>query len=93
MISASKCECKTSADLTVLYSATSNVIQTYGKQTLKSNFNSSPVYTWDFIKSDLNFSIIGLDFWNFYKLMVDANKRCLLDTHNNVIINLNPCYC
>ena len=42
-------------DPTVLYSATSNIIQMYDKQTLKINFNSSVDYTWDFIKTDLNF--------------------------------------
>ena len=93
LISASKRERKVSPDPTVLYSATSNVIQTYGKQTLKINFNSSIDYTWDFIKTDLNFSIIGLDFLNFYWLTVDTNKRCLIDTCNNVVINLNSCYC
>ena len=91
LISASKRERKISTDPTVLYSLTSNVIQTYGKQTLKIHFNSS--VDWDFIKTDLNFSIIGLDFLNFYKLTVDTNKRCLIDTRNNVVINLNPCYC
>ena len=30
---------------------------------------------------------------NFYKLTVDTNKRCLIDTRNNVVISLNPCYC
>ena len=55
LISASKRELKTIPDPTVLYSATSNVIQTYGEQTLKINFNSSVDYTWDFIKADLNF--------------------------------------
>ena len=63
----------------------------YDKQTLKINFNSSVDYTWDFIKTDLNFSIIRLDFLKFYKLTVDTNKRCLIDTRNNVVINLNPC--
>ena len=86
-------ERKINPDPTVLYSATSNVIQTYGKHTLKINFNSSVNYIWDFIKTDLNFSIIGLDFLNFYKLTVDTYKRCLIDTRNNVAINLNPCYC
>ena len=28
-----------------------------------------------------------------YKLTVDTHKRCLIDTRNNVVINLNPCYC
>ena len=56
---------------------------------LKTNFNSSVDYTWDFVKTDLNFSIIGLHF----KLTVDTNKRCLIDTRNNVVINLNSCYC
>ena len=93
LISTSKHERKINSGPTVLYSATSNIIQTYGKQTLKINFNSSVDYTWDFIKTDLNFSIIGLDFLNFYKLTVDTYKRCLIDTRNNVVINLNPCYC
>ena len=79
----------TSPDPTVLYSVTSNVIETYGKQTLKIiNFNSFVNYTWDFIKTDLNFSIIGLDFLNFYKLTIDTNKGCLIDTHNSVVIKL-----
>ena len=93
LVSASKRERKTSPDPTVLYSATSYAIQTYGKQTLKINFNSSIGYTWDFIKTDLNFSIIELDFLNFYKVTVDTNKCCLIDTCNNVVINLNLCYC
>ena len=54
-ISTFKCKHKINSDPTVLYSATSNVIQTYGKQTLKINFNSSVDYTWDFIKTDLIF--------------------------------------
>ena len=93
LISTSKRERKINPDPIVLYFATSNVIQTYGKQTLKINFNSSVDYTWGFIKTDLNFSIIGLDFLNFYKLTVDTYKRCLIDIRNNVVINLNPCYC
>ena len=52
LISAFKRKRKISPDSTVLYSVTSNVIQTYGKQTLKINFNSSVDYTWDFIKTD-----------------------------------------
>ena len=49
LISTSKRERKINPKLTVLYSATSKVIQTYGKQTLKINFNSSVDDTWDFI--------------------------------------------
>ena len=30
---------------------------------------------------------------NFYKLTVDTNKCYLIDICNNVVINLNPCYC
>ena len=30
---------------------------------------------------------------NFYKLTVDTNKRCLINTRNNVVINLNSFYC
>ena len=45
LINASKPKGKITLDPTVLYSATSYVIQTYGKQTLKINFNSSIDYT------------------------------------------------
>ena len=65
----------------------------YDKQTLKINFNSPLDYTWDFIETDLDFLIIRLDFLNFYKLTVNTNKRYLIDTRNNVVLNLNPCYC
>ena len=72
-ISASKQKCKTSPNPIVLYSATSNIIQTNGKQALKIDFNLTVDYTWYFIKTDLNFSIIELGVLNFYKLTVDKN--------------------
>ena len=63
LIRTSKRESKTSPDPTALYSATSNVIQTFGKQTLKINFNSSVDYTVEYFrKNDINFSITRLDF-------------------------------
>ena len=50
-------------------------------------------YTSNFIKTDLNFFfflIIGHDFFfDFCRLAVDANERCLIDAHNNAVINLN----
>ena len=36
---------------------------------------------------------MDLFFFNFYKLTFDTNKRSLIDTRNNVVIILNPCYC
>ena len=92
LISASKCDRKKEADSTVLYSATSNVIQTFGTKTLKVNFDTVVDYEWSFVKTDLNFSIIGLDFLNFYQLIVDINNRRLIDTKNDFVINLEPCY-
>jgi len=72
----------------VLYSATANEIHTFGECELDVNFNTSQNYSWNFTKTDLDFSIIGLDFLSAHKLTVDSYNRCLVDKVNNSIIPL-----
>ena len=43
-----------------------------------------------FCKTDLNFSIVGLDFFrNFCELGVDADECYLVNARDSIIINLN----
>ena len=55
---------------------------------LDVNFNTPQDYSRNFRKTDLDFSIIGLDFLNAHKLTVDIYNRCLVDKENNLIIPL-----
>ena len=57
---------------------------------LDVNFKTPQNYSWNFTKTDLNFSIIGLDFLNAHKLTVDVHNRCLIDKENDLIIPLSP---
>ena len=74
----------------VLYSATANEIRTCGDCVLDVNFKTPQNYSWNFTKTDLNFSIIGLDFLNAHKLTVDVHNRCLIDKENDLTIPLSP---
>ena len=69
----------------VLYSATANQVRTYGDCVLDVNFNTPKNYSWSFTKTDLNFSIIGLDFLNAHKLTVDVYNLYLVDKGNDLI--------
>ena len=79
-------------DSKVLYSATANEIQTYGEKVLDINFGSDCNYTWCFTKTDLRFSVIGIDFLTAHKLIVDSYNRCLIDKNRNCVIPLFPAH-
>ena len=79
-------------DSKVLYSATANEIQTYGEKVLHINFGSDCNYTWCFTKTDLRFSVIGIDFLPAHKLIVDSYNRSLIDKNRNCVIPLFPAH-
>ena len=56
---------------------------------LDVNFKTPQNYSWNFTKTDLNFSIIGLDFLNAHKLTVDVRNGCLIDKENDLTIPLS----
>ena len=76
-------------DEKVLNSATSNEIHTFGDKNLNVKFNASGEYPWKFTVTNLNFSVIGIDFLTAYKLTVDPSNFCLVDKINNRIKQLN----
>jgi len=61
----------TGQQISVLYSATANEITTYGDQVLDVDLGGPAKYSWTFIKTDLNFSVIEFDFLTAYELTVD----------------------
>lgn len=62
-----------------LYAANGSVIKTYGTKTLTLDLKLRRPFTWTFVVCDVNQPILGVDFLNHHKLVVDINGRCLLD--------------
>lgn len=62
-----------------LYAANGSVLKTYGTKTLTLDLKLRRPFTWTFVVCDVNQPILGVDFLNHYKLVVDINGRCLLD--------------
>ena len=79
-------------DEKVLYSTTSNEIHTFGDKNLNVKFNASGEYPRKFTVTNLNFSVIGIDFLTAYKLTVDPFNFCLVGKINNRVIPLKPAF-
>ena len=59
---------------------------------LDINFGSNSNYTRCLTKTDLRYSVIGIDFLTAHKLIVNSYKRCLIDKNHNCVIPLFPAY-
>lgn len=70
-----------------LYAANGTIIRTYGTKNLQLNLKLRRPYTWNFIIADVKQPILGADFLSHHKLLVDVNRRKLIDevTNLNVI--------
>lgn len=70
-----------------LYAANGTEIRTYGTKNLVLNLKLRRPYTWTFILADVKQPILGADFLNHHKLLVDINGRKIIDsvTSLNVI--------
>ena len=65
-----------------LRAANNSTINTYGFRQLTLDFGLPRPLTWKFVVADLNQSIVDADFLLRHKLLVDLEKRRLLDTRN-----------
>lgn len=63
----------------VLSAANESVIHTYGTITLSLNLGLRRIFTWRFVVADVSKPIIGVDFLDYYNLLVDIRNRRLLD--------------
>lgn len=70
-----------------LYAANGTVIRTYGTKNLQLNLKLRRPYSWNFIIADVKQPILGADFLSHHKLLVDVNRKKLIDevTNLNVI--------
>lgn len=62
-----------------LYAANGTKIRTYGEKTLTLDLGLQRCYRWNFIIADVTQPIIGADFLEHYKLLVDIAGRKLID--------------
>lgn len=62
-----------------LVAANNTVIHTYGALHLTLNLGLRRTYRWTFTIADVSRAIIGVDFLNFYDLLVDCRNQRLID--------------
>lgn len=62
-----------------LYAANGTPIKTYGNKTLVLNIKLRRPYRWTFVVADVNQPILGADFLNHHRLVVDINDKKLID--------------
>lgn len=62
-----------------LYAANNTPIKTYGQKTIRLNFGLRRDFVWSFVVADVKTSILGADFLRHFKLLVDLDKKKLVD--------------
>ena len=78
---ARRADCFHKSDVT-LRAANNSTINTYGFRQLTLDFGLPRPLTWKFVVADVNQPIVGADFLLRRKLLVDLEKRHLLDTRH-----------
>lgn len=63
-----------------LYAANGTEIRTYGYKTLCLDFNLRRPFQWTFVVAEVKQPILGADFLAHHKLLVDLNRRKLVDS-------------
>ncbi|CAH8519923.1 unnamed protein product [Schistosoma margrebowiei] len=74
---------KSQATVLRLRAANGSVIPTYGTRQLAVNLGNRRRYLWTFIIADVPTAILGIDFLQHYKLLVDSRRLQLIDTSSN----------
>ena len=76
-----------------LRAANNSIINTYGSRQLILDFGLPRPLTWKFLVADVSQPIIGADFLLQHKLLVDLDRRRLIDTRNGTRVEAesSPC--
>ncbi|XP_077294851.1 uncharacterized protein LOC143917240 [Arctopsyche grandis] len=64
---------------TQLHAANGTIIKTYGSKAVNLDLGLRRNFNWEFIITDVNRAILGADFLSHHNLLVDLNKKCLID--------------
>ncbi|UYV77009.1 hypothetical protein LAZ67_14002807, partial [Cordylochernes scorpioides] len=70
-----------------LYAANGSEIETYGVKILTLDLGLRREFQWPFVVAKVNKGILGADFLNKFNLLIDINKRKLIDGITNLAIN------
>lgn len=62
-----------------LFAANGTVIETYGERTMTLNLGLRRSFTWTFVIADVKMSILGADFLEHFRLLVDIHGKKLVD--------------
>ena len=71
-----------------LHAANNTSIHTYGTCSLSLDLGLRRVFRWIFLIADVKTPIIGSDFLSHHGLIVDVNKKQLLDNTTNLQVNV-----
>ena len=76
-----------------LRAANNSIINTYGSRQLILDFGLPRPLTWKYLVADVSQPIIGADFLLQHKLLVDLERRRLIDTRNGTRVEAesSPC--
>lgn len=71
-----------------LQAANNTPIATYGKKSFTLNLGLRRPYKWVFTLADVKYPILGVDFLQAHKLMVDIHRRRLIDSLTHLKVNI-----
>ncbi len=83
VLSPSSSDRKHKTDKLTLLAVNDTPISTYGKRSLTFNLGLRRFLPWIFIIADVQKAILGADFLRHYELLVDVNRKQLVDTKLN----------
>ncbi|XP_053969219.1 uncharacterized protein LOC128870592 [Anastrepha ludens] len=72
-----------------LFAANGTPIKTFGQHQLSLNIGLRRNFTWPFIIADVDKPIIGIDFLNYYGLIIDAKTRKIIDEKTQLVVKCN----
>lgn len=74
-----------------LYAANNTVIPTYGEKYMDLDLNLQRSFRWKFVIAAVSKPIIGADFLNHHKILVDVAGRTLIDKQTNTSVRASLC--
>ncbi len=86
VLSPSSSDSKHKTDKLTLLAVNDTPISTYGKRSLTLNLGLRRSLPWIFIIADVQKPILGADFLRHFELLVDVNRKQLIDTKTQLHI-------
>lgn len=71
-----------------LLAANNTTVRTYGTKLVTLNLGFQWPFKWIFTIAEVQYPIIGIDFLQYHKLLVDVHNKRLLDTLTHLTINM-----